>query len=122
MFIVLLTGIVRASDHTKCILLNNQKCMTQPFLINLHPKECSQELNYYPLAVELGICVGSCNTFNDLSNKVCVPNKAEDSNLRVFNMITGINESKTLTSHDHVNVNVNFMVGNVIPINVGITI
>ena len=37
------------------------------------------------------------NTLNDLSNKVCVPNKIEDLNLSVFNMITGINKSKTLT-------------------------
>ena len=36
---------------------------------------------------------------NDLSNKVCIPNKTEDLNLSVFNMITGINESKTLTKH-----------------------
>ena len=34
-----------------------------------------------------------------LLNKVCVPNKTEDLNLSVFNMITGINESETLTKH-----------------------
>ena len=34
-------------------------------------------------------------TLSDLSNKVCVPNNTEDLNLSVFNMITGINESKT---------------------------
>ena len=39
----------------------------------------------------------SCNVLSDLSNKVCVPNKIEDLNLSVFNIITGINESKTLT-------------------------
>ena len=44
-------------------------------------------------------CVRSCNAPNDLSNKVCVPNKTEDLNLSVFNMITRINESKTLTKH-----------------------
>ena len=33
-------------------------------------------------------------TFNDLPNEVCVPNKTDDLNLSVFNMITGINESK----------------------------
>ena len=26
-FIGLLTGIVNASNHTKCVLLSNQKCM-----------------------------------------------------------------------------------------------
>ena len=35
--------------------------------------------------------------FNDLSNKVCIPNKTEDSSLHAFNMTTGINESKILT-------------------------
>ena len=36
-FIGLLTGIVSPPNHTKCVLLSNQKCMTQPTLINLHP-------------------------------------------------------------------------------------
>ena len=38
-FVNLLTSIVSASDHTRFALLNNQKCMTQPTLINLHPNE-----------------------------------------------------------------------------------
>ena len=73
-------------------MLSNQKCMTQPTLINLYPNEHSQEFHYYPFAVKLDRCFGSCNTFNDLSCKVCVPNKTEDSNLNVFKMITGINK------------------------------
>ena len=47
--------------------------------------------------VNLDRCARSCNTLNHLSNQVCVPNKTEDLNLRMFNMITGINESTTLT-------------------------
>ena len=72
--------------------------MIQPTLINLHPNEYSQEFHYDPFAAKLDRCVGSCNTLNALSNKV-YPNKTEDLNLSVFNMITGINESKTLTKH-----------------------
>ena len=98
-FIGLLTGIGNRSNHTKCISWSNQKCMTQPTLINLYSNEYSQEFHYYPFAVKLDRCAGSCNTINDLSNKACVPNKTEDLNLSVFNMITGINESKTLTKH-----------------------
>ena len=67
-------------------------CMIQPILINLHSNEYSQELHYYQFAVKFNTCVGSCNTFNDLSNKVCVPNKREDLNLSLFNMITETNE------------------------------
>ena len=39
------------------------------------------------------------NTFNDLSNKVSLPNKTEDSNLSMLNILTGIDESRTLTKH-----------------------
>ena len=56
-------------------------------------------MHYYPFAVNLNRCVGSCNTLNDFSNEVCVPNKAEDLNVSVFNTITEINESKTLGKH-----------------------
>ena len=49
-----------------CISLSNQKCEILPTLINLHPNEYSQvysqELHYYPFAVKLDKCVGSCNT------------------------------------------------------------
>ena len=44
-------------------------------------------------------CVGSCNTLNDLSNKVYVPNKTEDLNLTVFNIVTEINEWKILIKY-----------------------
>ena len=98
-FIGLLTGLFSGSNHTKCVSLSNQKCMTQATLIDLHPNEYSQEFHSYAFAVILDRCVGSCNTLNDLCNKVCVPNKTEDLNLSVFNMITRINESKTLTKH-----------------------
>ena len=44
------------------------------------------------LVVKLDRCVGSCNTLNDLSNNVCAPNKPEDLNIHVFNMIKEKNE------------------------------
>ena len=56
---------VNASNHTKCTSL-----------INL-------------------LFMGRCNTFNDLSNKVCVPNKRQDLNVSMFNGIAETNESKT---------------------------
>ena len=70
-----LDSIVNISGHTKCISLNNQQCITQPTLINLHPNEYIQGLPYYPLAINLDKCVESFNTLNDLSSKVCVPDE-----------------------------------------------
>ena len=76
MFVVLLSNIVNESNHVKCVSLSN---------------------HYYPFTVKLDRCVGSCNTLNDLSNKVCVPSKTEDLNLSVFIMVSRINELKTIT-------------------------
>ena len=97
-FIGLLTSIVNALQHVCSLSYLN--CTTQPNLISLHPNEYNQRLGDYPFAINLDRCVGSCNTLNDLSNKVCVSDKTEDLNLSVFNMITKMtNESKTLTTH-----------------------
>ena len=71
MFFVLLTCIVNASNHKVCFI-SNEKCTIQPTLINLHPSKYSQEFHYYSFAVRLDRFVGSCNTVNDSSNKVCV--------------------------------------------------
>ena len=88
MFIVLLVSTVNVSNHTKYVSWSNQKCIIPPTHINLPPNEYSQEFHYYLFLVKLDRCTGSCNTINDLPNKVCVPNKTEDLNLSVFNMIT----------------------------------
>ena len=85
----LLTILVNGFNHTKYVLLRNQKCMIQSTLINLHPNEYSQKLHYYPSAVELDRYDESCNTLNDLSNKVCILNQTK------YNKIS----SKTKTFH-----------------------
>ena len=117
MFIVLSSSIVNASKHTKCILLSNQKCMIQLTLINLHLIKYSQEFYYYPFSIKLDRCAESCNTLNDLSYKVCVPNKTEDLNLSVFSMITGINKSKVLTKHTSCECKCRFNGRNLVRIN-----
>ena len=76
MFIELpIPSVVNASNDTNYVSLNNQKCIIQPTLINVHPNEYTQGLHCFPLAFNLDRCLGSCNTLNDLSNKVCVLNK-----------------------------------------------
>ena len=65
------TSVANAFNHTKCVSLNNQQCLTQPTLVNLHRNECSQGLRYYPLEFDLDRCVGSRNTLDDLSTRVC---------------------------------------------------
>ena len=72
--------------------------MTLPTLIVLNPDKYNQRSRYYPFIVSLDRCKGICGNVDDLFNGICVSNKTEDVNLSVFNMITRINESKTLIS------------------------
>ena len=99
MFIVLLTGVVDVPNQTKCVSLSNQPCMIKPTLIYLNFNEYKQGFCYYLFTVNLDRYNGSCNTCNNISVKLCVPNKTEDVNLNVFNLITRTNESKTLIKH-----------------------
>ena len=60
-----------------------------------NPDEYNQGLPYNPFTVMFDRCNGSCNALDNLYREICVPNKTEDVNLSVFNMITRVNESKT---------------------------
>ena len=70
----LLASLVSASSHTKFVILNNQKCTTQPTIINLYLNGTPQGLHNHLFVANLDRCVESCNTLIDLSNKVCAPN------------------------------------------------
>ena len=65
----------------------------------MHLNEYIEGLCYYSFAVNLDRCMVKFNAHNDLSNKVNGPSKTEDLNLSVFNITTGINESKISTKH-----------------------
>ena len=57
------------------------------------------ERRYYLFMISLDKFSGSCNSFDDLYTKVYVPNETESGNVKVFNMITKINEAKTFIKH-----------------------
>ena len=77
-FIVVLSSIVNASSHTKFVSFSNQKCMIQLTIMKLHPNGYNEEFHCYPFTVKLDRYIRNCNTLNDLSSKVCIPNKTED--------------------------------------------
>ena len=58
---------------------------------------CPSNSNYYSLKVSLDKCYASCsNIFDDLPTKVCVPSTTKELNVKVFHMITTINDVKTV--------------------------
>ena len=68
--------------------------MVRPTLIGLNPVE----LKYYPFAISLDKCTGSCNVlFPKIPLNVL--NIKNALNVEAFNMITNKNEAKTMTKH-----------------------
>ena len=80
---------------TKYMSLNNEQCIIRPTIIDINPVE----LNYYPFMINLDKLDGSCSAVDYLSTKICVPSKTKDVNGKVFNIITRVNEAKTLVKH-----------------------
>ena len=80
-----IVSMAKDSKFTACISSNNQSWMNRTTLIGLNPAEYNQGFHYYPFIVNLDRCNWSCNTLNDTSGKISVPNKKED--LGVFNII-----------------------------------
>ena len=86
---MLLLGF-RGSLTTKFVSLDNQWWRTRPTLIDVNP----HELYYYPFIVNIDRHDRSSNNNEDAFCRICVPSETENTNLKVFNMIKRINESK----------------------------
>ena len=50
------------------------------------------ELHQYPFTNSMSRCDGRCNSLEDPFGRICVPNKVEDVNLKVINVIKGTNK------------------------------
>ena len=59
-FMGFLINTVNTSNHTTCVSLNNQRCMIQPTLNNLHHNGYFKEFHYYPFSVKWDRYFGSC--------------------------------------------------------------
>ena len=59
-------------NFTEFLPLNNFPCIARPTLIGLND-EYNQILQYYPFMVNLDRYVGSCNAFNNLLSRICLP-------------------------------------------------
>ena len=70
----------------KCVSLNNQLCQDRITPIDINSKEPL----YYLLSVSINTCGRRFNTIDDLQLWVCVSNKIENMNAKVFNLMVWI--------------------------------
>ena len=70
--------------------------MARPKIIDVN----KNELVFYPLSIKINKCSGNCKNINDPMAKLCVPDIVKDTNIKVFNMLARINETRKITRHE----------------------
>ena len=79
-------------NSLKCISMNNQECKARPKIIDVN----NNEPVFYPYSIKVNKCSGSCNTINDPFAKLCVPDITKNINVKVFNLMVRINETRQI--------------------------
>ena len=83
-------------NSLECASMNNQECKARPKIIDVN----NNEPVFYPYSIEVYKCGGSCNNINDPCAKLCVPNIVKSVNVRVFNLMLNINETRRIIWHE----------------------
>ena len=74
--------ISNSKGPIKYVSLSNHPCQAKrPTLINVN----SDKTRFCPFTVSINKCGESCNIINNPYAGVCVPNKAKNMNVKVFN-------------------------------------
>ena len=80
----------------ECVSVMNEKCTARPKIIDTN----ANEPVFYPLSIKVSKCSGDCNTINDPMAKLCVADVVKDMNVKVFNMLARINETRKVVWHE----------------------
>ena len=73
----------------------HQKCMPRPKIVD---KNANKPV-YYPYNVLVNKCSGSCNNIDDPFAKLCVRGVAKNVNMKVYNLLSRVNETKNVIWH-----------------------
>ena len=68
------------------------KCKVRAEIININ----SNKPVFYPFSIKISKCSGSCNNINDPYAKIWVPDVIKDLNVKVFNLMSGTNETRQI--------------------------
>ena len=80
----------------KCVSVINEKYMSRPKIIDLNKNEPV----FYSYSIKVNKCSGYCNNINDPMAKLCVPDIVRDMNIKVFNLLARINETRKIVWHE----------------------
>ena len=83
-------------NSLECISMNNQECRARPKTIDTN----ANEPVFYPYSIKVNKCSGNCNNINDPYAKLCIPDVVKKINVKLFNMMSRINETRQILWHE----------------------
>ena len=82
-------------NSLECISMNNQECKARPKIIDVK----NNELVFYHYSIKVNKCIESYSNINDPYAKLCIPDIAKNINVKVFNLMSRINETRQIIWH-----------------------
>ena len=83
-------------NSLECISMNNQECKARTKIIAVN----NNEPVFSPYSIKVNKCSGSCSNINDPYAKLCVPDIIKNINVKVFNLMSRINETRHIIWHE----------------------
>ena len=83
-------------NSLECISMNNQTCKARPKITDVN----NNEPVFYPYSIKVNKCSGNCNNINNPYAKLCIPDIIRKINLKVFNFMSRINETRQILWHE----------------------
>ena len=77
-------------NSLKCTSMSNQECKARPKIIDIN----NNEPVFYPYSIKGNKCSGNCSNINDPYAKLCISDIVKNINVKVFNLMSRINETR----------------------------
>ena len=78
------------------ISMNNQEYKVRLQIVNVN----GDNPVFFIFSIKTSNCSGSCNNINNPLAKLCVPVVVKSLNIKVFNIVSGTNETRRRESHE----------------------
>ena len=98
--------------------MNNQENKVRPQIVNVD----GNDPVFFPFSIKTSRYSGSCNNINNPCAKLGVHDVVKNLNVKVFNLVSGTNETRSIEWYECVSVNADLIVMFVIKNNVGMMI
>ena len=78
------------------VSMSNQECKARPKVIDVN----SNEPVFYPYSIKKSKCSGTSGSINNPYAKLCVLDIVKNINVKVFNLMSRINETRSIIWHE----------------------